>query len=181
MSLLDISASFPSAGVIRVRSNSLFADAESPACRRFIERAFHSKVISSIAIAGGDAPRADLCYCARTLTLTHVLRRLEGTLGRGWAGEDGPAPRDVASSQPVRDGRETVRYYRHDSLVTAWEVKSDLPGRLRLKNPVLFRKSALCHAIERELTGSASSRDLPGSAATGPRSRSRPTGSRRAT
>ena len=91
MSPPDISVSFPSAGVIRLRSDSLFGDAESPACRRFIERAFLSKVISSVAITGGDAPRADLRYCPRTFALPYVVRRLEGLLGRGWAGDGGPA------------------------------------------------------------------------------------------
>ena len=52
-----------------------------------------------------------------------------------------------------RRDRGTVRYHRQAATATAWEVKSDLPGRLRLRNPILFRKSALCHAIERELTG----------------------------
>ena len=48
-------------------------------------------------------------------------------------------------------GKGVVRYYRHDSVVTGWEIKSEQPGRLRLKNPVLYRKSELCQAIEREL------------------------------
>jgi hypothetical protein len=46
-----------------------------------------------------------------------------------------------------------VRYFRCDGLVTGWRVCSDRPGRLRVKNPALFRKSPLCHAIERELMG----------------------------
>ncbi len=154
----DISVSFPAAGVIRLRNESLFADAEGPACRRFIERAFLSKVISSISITGGDAPRADLCYSPRTFALPYVVRRLGALLDRGWAGDGGRVARGVevtqaASSKVARDDRGIVRYHRLDSLVTGWELTSERPGRLRLKNPVLFRKSALCHAIERELTG----------------------------
>ena len=76
MSPPDISVSFPSAGVIRVRSDSLFGNVEGPACRRFIERVFVSKVIASISITGADAPRADLCYCPRTFALPYVVRRL---------------------------------------------------------------------------------------------------------
>jgi heavy metal translocating P-type ATPase len=34
---------------------------------------------------------------------------------------------------------------------SSWEIKTDRPGRLRVKNQVLFRKSPLCQAIEREL------------------------------
>ena len=56
--------------------------------------------------------------------------------------------------------RGIVRYYRHDSLVTGWEVKSELPGRLRLKNPVLFRKKALCQAHRARADGRAGDRPV---------------------
>jgi Cu2+-exporting ATPase len=57
----------------------------------------------------------------------------------------------IASAATARDRNGVVRYHRHDSVVTGWEIKSDQAGRLRLKNPVLFRKKELCDAIEREL------------------------------
>ena len=41
----------------------------------------------------------------------------------------------------------------HGTIVTHWEIKHELPGRLRLKNPVIHRKAELCQAIERELMG----------------------------
>ncbi len=59
----------------------------------------------------------------------------------------------VSSLSIEDDDRCTVLYYRQDLAVSDWQIKSDLPGRLRLKNPVLFRKNALCQAIERELMG----------------------------
>ncbi len=59
----------------------------------------------------------------------------------------------VANAATARGKGGVVRYFRHDSVVTGWEIKRDHPGRLRLKNPVLFRKSELCQAIERELMG----------------------------
>jgi hypothetical protein len=34
-----------------------------------------------------------------------------------------------------------------------WQIKSSLPGRVRLKNPILYRKQALSSAIERALAG----------------------------
>ena len=60
-------------------------------------------------------------------------------------------PDGVARAATARDQGGVVRYYRHDSVVTGWEIKGDQPGRLTLKNPVLYRKSELCQAIEREL------------------------------
>ena len=53
MSPVDISVSFPSAGVIRLRSRSLFGDAENPTCRRFLERIFQVEEISNVTITGG--------------------------------------------------------------------------------------------------------------------------------
>jgi Cu2+-exporting ATPase len=154
---LDIAVSFPSAGVIRVRSEVLFGDVDSPACRRFIERIFLCQAILSISITQRDTPRADLRYCARACSLPDLVGWLKGLLGREWVRDGGRALSGaellrVAPSKAVRDERGIVRYYRHGSLVTGWEVKSERPGRLRLRNRILFRKSALCHAIERELT-----------------------------
>ena len=57
----------------------------------------------------------------------------------------------ITSVTPVRDAKGEIRYFRHGTIVTHWEIKHELPGRLRLKNPVIHRKGELCQAIEREL------------------------------
>ena len=44
-----------------------------------------------------------------------------------------------------------VSYSRPVVAPSGWQVKLDRPGRIRLKNAVLYRKSELCQAIEREL------------------------------
>jgi heavy metal translocating P-type ATPase len=158
MSSLGIFVSFPSAGVICVQSDPLFADADSPACRQFIERVFLCAAISSISIIEREAPRAELRYCSRTFALADVVRCLRDLLERASVCEGAgrldhaQVPR-VAPSKLARDHCGIVRYYRHDSLVSGWEVKSERPDRLRLRNRALFRKSAFCQAIERELLG----------------------------
>jgi Cu2+-exporting ATPase len=40
---------------------------------------------------------------------------------------------------------------RVERLVSAWQVKHEVPGRIRLQNIHLFRKKDYCHAIERDL------------------------------
>ncbi len=65
-------------------------------------------------------------------------------------GARGPVNR-ISKALTSRDRKGTVRYFRHESIVSGWEIKSDTPGRLKLKNPVLYRKAELCQAIEREL------------------------------
>jgi Cu2+-exporting ATPase len=63
----------------------------------------------------------------------------------------GPHGVTITRVTPVRDARGQVRYFRHGSVVTNWEIKHEIPGRLRIKNPLIHRKSDLCQAIEREL------------------------------
>ena len=58
----------------------------------------------------------------------------------------------ITTITPARDGGGEIRYFRHGAIVTHWEIKHELPGRLRLKNPLIHRKRDLCQAIERELT-----------------------------
>ena len=57
----------------------------------------------------------------------------------------------ITKVTPVRNERGQVRFFRYGSVVTNWEIKHEIPGRLRLKNPSIHRKSDLCQAIEREL------------------------------
>jgi len=48
-------------------------------------------------------------------------------------------------------GERRVQLYRHADRVSTWSVKHEIEGRIRLQNPLLFRKRALGQAIEREL------------------------------
>jgi heavy metal translocating P-type ATPase len=57
----------------------------------------------------------------------------------------------ITSIMPARDANGEIRYFRYGTIVTHWEIKHELPGRLRLKNPTLHRKEELCQALEREL------------------------------
>ena len=57
----------------------------------------------------------------------------------------------ITSITPERDANGEIRYFRYGTIVTHWEIKHELPGRLRLKNPIIHRKAELCQALEREL------------------------------
>ncbi len=187
MSTLDISVLFPSPGVIRLQSRTLFGDVEGPECRRFLERVFQAEEISHVTIMGGDAPQAELRYCSRSFSLRNVAERVSAAIVDGSPSDGGPTRANghdhanpdgracdtdpsigshhsghhasppaatnlrVPPASIARDGQGVVRYYRYNTIVTGWQIKSELPGRLRVKNPVLFRKRPLCQAIEREL------------------------------
>ncbi|MGA9924305.1 MAG: hypothetical protein WBQ29_12975, partial [Isosphaeraceae bacterium] len=65
--------------------------------------------------------------------------------------EGGPSGPSVAVLSVARNRNGVVRYTRPAVAPSGWQVKLDRPGRLRLKNPVIYRNSDLCQAIEREL------------------------------
>ena len=164
MDTLDLAVTFPSRGLIRLQSRSMFGDADGKDCRRFLERVFQAEEISNVTLVGGDAPHAELRYCPETSTLQDVVRRVVGFLTQkteqnGKAATNGHKGRRaesrvaVVASNVARDKDGIVRYFRHDTVVTGWEIKAEQKGRLTLKNPVLHRKSELCQAIERELMG----------------------------
>lgn len=171
---MDITVTFPEAGLIRLHSRALFADPEAPACRRFLERVFETDEITGATLLAGDAPRAELRYCPRRSTLRDVVQKLaallspppatapaphaptaDGPVNRIAAAQSGRSRevrgRLVAQARAARDRKGVVRYYRHDRVVTGWQVVREQPGRIKLKNPVLHRKAELCDAIEREL------------------------------
>ncbi|MSR60759.1 MAG: heavy metal translocating P-type ATPase [Planctomycetaceae bacterium] len=59
-----------------------------------------------------------------------------------------------ASKRPlylIPDHQGVVRLYRHGPVVSSWQVKHEIPGRLRLHHPGLHRRKEVCQAIEREL------------------------------
>ena len=58
----------------------------------------------------------------------------------------------ITSITPERDSNGEIRYFRHGTIVTHWEIKHELPGRLRLRNQTIHRKAEICQALERELT-----------------------------
>jgi heavy metal translocating P-type ATPase len=57
----------------------------------------------------------------------------------------------ITSITPERDTNGEIRYFRYGTIVTHWEIKHELPGRLRLRNSIIHRKEELCQALEREL------------------------------
>ena len=59
----------------------------------------------------------------------------------------------LGKAQVATDRLGVVRYYRHDTIVSGWEIKQESPGRLKLKNPVLYRKVELCQAPRNQSSG----------------------------
>ncbi len=81
----------------------------------------------------------------------HAAVELKGHAAAPATSANGPHGVTITRVTPIRNERGQIRFFRYGSAVTNWEVKSEIPGRLRLKNSVIHRKSDLCQAIEREL------------------------------
>ena len=133
----------------------LFGAPDGPLCRRFVERAFLAKEIEGVVITPGLTPAVELRFDAtrrgQRQVLEHVAELLVAS-DRSAAAVAGPGKAlTVPPSVTARDRQGVVRYHRYARMVTGWRVTCERVGMIRLENPVLYRKAALCEVIEREL------------------------------
>jgi Cu2+-exporting ATPase len=138
-----------------VESARLFGAPDGPLCRRFVERAFLAKEIEGVVITPGLTPAVELRFDAtrrgQRQVLEHVAELLVAS-DRSAAAVAGPGKAlTVPPSITARDRQGVVRYHRYARTVTGWRVTCERVGMIRLENPVLYRKAALCQVIEREL------------------------------
>src|SRR6202048_3891960 len=162
-SAVDVKVLLPGDGVIRVESRRLFGEPDAPLCRRFVERAFLAPQIDGVVLAPGAIPAIELRFDATHYSQRQVLEQVAALLDAG-DGLDGAeaapniiklAPRigypEVPPAVTARDRHGVIRYQRCAQRVTGWQIVSERVGAIKLENPVLYRKSVLCEAIEREL------------------------------
>jgi Cu2+-exporting ATPase len=138
-----------------VESAWLFGAPDGPLCRRFVERAFLAKEIEGVVITPGLTPAVELRFDAtrrgQRQVLEHVAELLVAS-DRSVAAVAGPGNAlTVPPSVTACDQQGVVRYHRYARMVTGWRVTCERVGMIRLENPVLYRKAALCEVIEREL------------------------------
>ena len=133
----------------------LFGAPDGPLCRRFVERAFLAKEIEGVVITPGLTPAVELRFDAtrrgQRQVLEHVAELLVAS-DRSVAAVAGPGNAlTVPPSVTACDQQGVVRYHRYARMVTGWRVTCERVGMIKLENPVLYRKAALCEVIEREL------------------------------
>jgi heavy metal translocating P-type ATPase len=144
---------FPDEGVIRVASRTMFAEPDTSVCRCFVQRVFGAPAIEAVIItglpkAGDDEPAVELHFDATQYSRRQVLGQVAALLD---AAPDSDYAVVLPSACTARDRYGVVRYHRYGRKVTGWQVLSERIGTIRLENRVLYRKAALCEAIEREL------------------------------
>jgi heavy metal translocating P-type ATPase len=147
-----LTVSFPTPNSVRFSSPTLFRDSRGSFARGFFARAFRAPGVVQVAI---DAERnTGEVVLDRPLTPRDPrLRALAHLLS------DAPARRTPAEalalhppetrSAPGSRAR-AVRLERHGQRQSTWTIRHEIPGRLRLYNPALYRRRELCQAIERE-------------------------------
>ncbi len=158
-----VRVSLPEDGVIRIEGAPLCSGPDDAACHRFLERAFLAPEIVAAVIEAGAEPPVELRFDAARHDPRQVLERVAELLVSADAlngAAVAPGARHpirtankpvIAPAMTARDQHGVVRYHRHGHMITGWQVVSRRLRAIKLKNPVLYRKSVLCEAIEREL------------------------------
>ena len=167
---IDLRVLLPADGIIRVESRRMFAEPDGALCRCFVECAFQAPEIEGVVIIPAPVPAIELQFDATQRGQLQVLEHVAALLVAGDppkhpqsnGGVIGAAPDvmalarhanklEVPPAVTARDQHGVVRYHRYARRVTGWRVASHRVGIIKLDNPALCRKAALCEAIEREL------------------------------
>ncbi|HWO09607.1 MAG TPA: hypothetical protein VNN80_09020, partial [Polyangiaceae bacterium] len=141
-----LTVSFPAPTTVRFTSAALFRDSQGDFARLFFARAFRAPGVVQVAI--------DSAQHTAEVVLDPPLRpgdaRLEA-LARLLSTPPTPAAEPGALAVPddlARPSETSVRLQSYGARLSTWTVRHEIPGRIRLYNPVLFRRRELCQAIE---------------------------------
>ncbi|MFO0957982.1 MAG: hypothetical protein U0800_11230 [Isosphaeraceae bacterium] len=99
-------------------------------------------------LAIGDYPAAPVSVDA--VGQAHSHPAIHSSVNQHIPAQD-PGAWHIAAPIAARDRRNVVRMQRIGKVATGWKVRRESPGRIKLHNPVIFRKKDLTEAIEREL------------------------------
>lgn len=130
-------------GRVELISRTLFSDAASPFCRRFVARLFSIPEVESLVI---DRAGAEIRYSAGDAALPQLMRRFAAALDgnrRNGARTD-PLHLSAPAGVPV-----CVR--RYGAVLSTWEVRHVLPGRLRIRHRSLRGHRGIADALLEEL------------------------------
>jgi heavy metal translocating P-type ATPase len=165
-----LTVTFPSAYTVRFSSEAIFKDSHGPVAREFFARAFRAPGVVQVAIEP-ERFRGEVVFDSplspRDRRLSALSRLLSApspnssvVTARGSARERkaGAAPSTAVEPAAalvfpellVAGERGALRLARHGQRLSTWTIRHELPGRIRLYNPALYRRRELCQAIERE-------------------------------
>lgn len=132
--------------IVKIVSRAAFADARGAVARNFYARVFAVAGVKSVSVDSAEG-RAEVRFDQGRCDPKTQLGRLAAAFRH-----DAPAlgRKIVAADYLGRDPR--LQLFRYGDWISTWVVKHEIPGRIRLCNPALFRRRELRQSIEGELT-----------------------------
>lgn len=146
---VDIVVSHLREGQMRLVSRYLFADPKAEVCQRFIGRIFEVEEVRAVEILA----QRGWAHVEYVKSSRQVIAKISRHLRHGGNGGRAPyvnSPRDLPLA--FAGGVEGWRVERHGAVLSTWEIKHELPGRIRFRNRLIHGKEDVCRAIDRSLT-----------------------------
>jgi len=142
---------FPSHGQIKIISEHIFSDPQNEHFSSFVERLFLSPHVNQLSVYPAKAV-GEITYEGNG-NWQSVMRRISLCLKGPISPDQSMFKKQVATLLPrfSNHNGHPLMICRYGKLLSTWQIKHELPGRIRFKNPALYRKKDLCLAIEREL------------------------------
>src|SRR5262245_2095604 len=155
--MVDIAVAYPREGAIELQSRFLFSDPENESCQLFLQRLSLVEQVKEVAVTP-SRQAAEISYCPQCFSRRETLAAIGRCLSNGHHKKNGHAASDpsltVNGKHPARwrpNAKGELHLFRTGSIISSWEIKHEIPGRLRVRNEALHRKAEVCQAIEREL------------------------------
>ncbi|MDP8263127.1 MAG: heavy metal translocating P-type ATPase [Candidatus Ancaeobacter aquaticus] len=136
-------------GSLKLKSDLLFNNLGSTACREFINRVFSVNEVNRIRLDPINRIAA-IGYENPNGKQVQVLRKISLALGNG---KKNKKVNTYNSGELAGLDGNVINVSRFGNRLTTWEIKHEIFGRIRLKNPFLYRKKSVCQEIEKELLG----------------------------
>lgn len=137
-------------GRLRLRSDFIFREPKSKPCQEFIKRVFVVKEVNDI-ILDPRQRMAEILYENHNGNNRNILKRIANVL------TNGKTKKKVLSNYTFDlaglDGQR-IKISRHGNVISTWEIKHEIQGRIRFRHPALYKKKEVCQNIERELMNS---------------------------
>ncbi|MGC4087851.1 MAG: heavy metal translocating P-type ATPase [Polyangiaceae bacterium] len=133
---------------MRFSSARYFTDTDDELARAFFTRAFRAPGVVQVEI--------DAAGHTAEIVLDSPLRRGDARLSHLAQLFSGRAPQASLQVAALPSGgvpapERAIRLQRHGNRLSSWTTRHEIPGRVRLYNPLLYRRRELCQAVEREL------------------------------
>src|SRR5262245_5313662 len=155
--MVDIAVAYPREGAIELQSRFLFSDPENESCQLFLQRLSLVEQVKQVAVTA-SRQAAEISYCPDCFSRRETLAAIGRCLSNGHHKKNGHTANGSSltlnGKHPLRwrpNAKGELRLFRTGSIISSWEIKHEIPGRLRVRNEALHRKTEICQAIEREL------------------------------